>query len=174
MIIGVIGKKHHGKSEVGKYLGETKNYIRMAFADKVKYTVQDIYGLSIEQLWLSDKEVIDKRYNLTPRFIMQRFGTEVARQIHPDTWVLALAREVENIDKNIVIDDCRFKNEADWIHSEGGVIIRIVRPSIIEEDNHQSETEMTHIGQDYVISNTKDLSYIHNQVDFILGKIANG
>jgi hypothetical protein len=46
------------------------------------------------------------------------------RQEHPDYWINALA---QNIDPEIptIIDDVRFPNEARWIKSQGGRLIRL-------------------------------------------------
>ena len=60
MIIGIIGKKGYGKDTLGDYLVENYNFIKYNFADPVKDISKIIFNLNYEQLYGSEKEVIDK------------------------------------------------------------------------------------------------------------------
>lgn len=174
MIIGITGKKFHGKSEIADYIIHGKYpFKKWSFASKVKEVAKLIYNLYDDQLYGDKKDVLDNRYNLTPRFIMQRIGTEVARSIHRQTWVISLERDILNSNPNVhsVIDDCRFLNESDWIRSKQGVIIKVIRPSTMPLDEHQSETEIEHIHSEYIIYNNKDIPHLHKEVNFVLGKL---
>ncbi len=63
-----------------------------------------------------------------------------------DIWVRTLERHIkENPNDQFVISDVRFENEAEWIKSMGGLIIRVVRPTLSSEDNHRSETSVSNI-----------------------------
>jgi len=128
-IIALTGYKQSGKSSVARTLQEQFGFTRMAFADPVKWAVQMIYGLSYDQLYGHLKEEPDPRYDLTPRFIMQHFGTEVCRHLHPDTWVLNLKRRMDYLpgQSNVVIDDLRFDNEAKAVREWGGKVWRVAR-----------------------------------------------
>ena len=141
-IIALTGYKQSGKSTVARILQEQFGFTRMAFADPIKWAVREIYDLSFAQLYGPGtlKEDVDPRYDLTPRQIMQRFGTEVCRQIHPDTWVMNLRRRMDTIEapKGIVIDDLRFDNEAEAVHDWGGEVWHINRPGY-RGDGHTSE-----------------------------------
>jgi len=173
MIIGLIGKKQSGKTEIAKYLMEISDlkFVKLSFANKVKEVCKLIYDLSDIQLFGDQKEIIDKRYNLTPRFIMQQMGTEVARNIHSDTWIMALNSTYNmciefNKQRNLaipnfIIDDCRFLNEADWIKSKHGIIVNVNRPNIEYKDLHLSETEMESIEYDWNIINNRDILWLH-------------
>jgi hypothetical protein len=60
----------------------------IAFADPIKKIAMDIYGFTYDQVYGNSKEIPDPRWDgLTPRHAMQQIGTEVARSIHPDTWI---------------------------------------------------------------------------------------
>lgn len=68
----------------------------------------------------------------TPRHAMQTLGTEWGRGcISEDLWVRAwtarAAVELFN-GRNVVVDDCRFENEAQAALDQLGIIIEIVRP----------------------------------------------
>ena len=65
---------------------------------------------------------------LTPRWVLQYWGTEVGRRsFHNDIWVSAVENQLRNIQDDVVITDCRFKNEVDAIKNAGGTTIRVER-----------------------------------------------
>jgi hypothetical protein len=66
--------------------------------------------------------------NLTPRWILQYWGTEVCRRaFHDDIWIASLENKLRNSKDDIVISDVRFPNEIKAIHSAGGKVIRVTR-----------------------------------------------
>lgn len=87
LIIGVSGRARHGKDAVAQVLLQEFNVKRLAFADHLKWLAMHTWNLSWAQLYGDQKEVVDPRWGLTPRFLMQRLGTEVGRNTHKETWV---------------------------------------------------------------------------------------
>jgi hypothetical protein len=66
--------------------------------------------------------------NLTPRWILQQWGTEVCRNhFHTDIWVASVENKLRLTKDNIVISDVRFPNEIKAIHNAGGLVIRVKR-----------------------------------------------
>jgi hypothetical protein len=66
--------------------------------------------------------------NLTPRWVLQYWGTEVCRKaFHDDIWIASLENKLRNSTDNIVISDCRFPNEIKSIKDAGGIVVRVVR-----------------------------------------------
>jgi hypothetical protein len=66
--------------------------------------------------------------NLTPRWILQYWGTEVCRRaFHDDIWIASLENKLRNSKDDIVISDCRFPNEIKSIKAAGGIVVRVVR-----------------------------------------------
>jgi hypothetical protein len=66
--------------------------------------------------------------NLTPRYVLQVWGTEVARRSwHDDTWIASLENKLRKTNNDIVISDVRFPNEIQAIKRAGGVVIRVTR-----------------------------------------------
>lgn len=126
--IGICGRAGAGKDTVAQLLiaaclARGISASRLGLADKVKSMCADLYGFSHEQCHGSMKDVVDPRYNQTPRYFFQRFGTEVARQVYPDTWIdYALAQMRSGV---TFIPDVRFPNEAAGIRAKGGIIIGV-------------------------------------------------
>jgi len=68
--------------------------------------------------------------DLTPRLVLQKWGTEVARKSwHDDTWIASLENKLSKAHNDIVITDVRFPNEIQAVRNAGGIVIRVVRGS---------------------------------------------
>ena len=66
--------------------------------------------------------------NLTPRLVLQLWGTEVCRKgFHDDIWIASLENKLRNRKDHVVISDCRFPNEIQAIKKVGGIVIRVKR-----------------------------------------------
>ena len=66
--------------------------------------------------------------HLTPRWVLQYWGTEVCRGgFHDDIWIASLEHKLLSTSDDIVISDVRFPNEIEAIHRAGGKVIRIKR-----------------------------------------------
>jgi len=167
-IIGIIGKKGSGKTECSKVLIEKYKFRKISFADKLKEIVCELWDISKTNLYdPTMKEKVDPRWGKSYREIMQLFGTEVCRVIHWNTWIYHVEKEFKNkTSQNFVIDDVRFKNEAELIKKYGGILIKVVRPTLISEnDQHQSEVEQDQIEPDVVIMNNYAIKDLHRRVE---------
>jgi hypothetical protein len=189
-IIGVCGRKRHGKDSVGKILRDHYGFIPTAFADPVKRVAMDVYGLSWEQCYGDgpEKEAVEPRWGLSPRKIMQLLGTEVGRSIHPDTWVKHTLSNIQCAEEGRgfrwrndrtrefvhqwtappegwVITDVRFPNEAEAIWEVGGEVWKVVRPSLgPPEDEHPSETSVDLVIEDRTLTNNGTLEELARAV----------
>ena len=141
MIIGVVGLIGSGKDTIADYLQNIHQFRRESFAHALKYAVAQIFGWDRELLEGRTKESrawreqVDtwwaNRLNmpqLTPRYVLQVWGTEVARvSFHDDIWIAALENKLRKTKDDVVISDCRFPNEIKSIKNAGGIVIRVVR-----------------------------------------------
>lgn len=185
-IVGLTGNKGAGKDATGRIL-EEQGFVRVGFGDALKDLCNQLWGISLLQLYDPLlKEVVIPRLGLSPRQVMQRFGTEVVRSVHKDTWVMRLVDQVQSGrvrvplpsredplyfgfvdgDKFAVID-VRFHNEAQALRACDGQILRIVRPGCIVDD-HQSETELGDILADGVIHNDGSLDDLRFKLKEVL------
>jgi hypothetical protein len=66
--------------------------------------------------------------DLTPRLMLQLWGTEVCRRgFHDDIWIASLENKLRNCQDDVVISDCRFPNEIKAIKAQGGIVVRVIR-----------------------------------------------
>lgn len=132
IIIGLCGKKFSGKSTFGKYVKDKYNFKIYSFGESLKKSLKEIFYFTDEEVNGNKKEVINDYWGLTPREIMQFFGTELMREqfgnkfpnIGDKIWIKSLEYKLINdINNNnvnkIIIDDVRFNNEIIWIKEFG-------------------------------------------------------
>lgn len=141
MIIGFIGQIGAGKDTAADFLVNNHGFRRDSFANSLKDAIANIFGwdrILLEGRTKESREWRDQvdtwwaeRLNmptLTPRFVLQYWGTEVCRaSFHDDIWIASLENKLRKTTDNIVISDVRFQNEIKAIHNSGGVVIRIKR-----------------------------------------------
>lgn len=172
MIVGVVGKKGHGKNALGDILVKHWGFRQVAFADALKLDVRDMYGLTEEQVngAIEQKEAVDARHGKTPRQIMQEHG-DLRRADDPEFWVKALHDTVKRLRgqdrvKHFVITDVRYQNEADFVKALSGQIWKIERPGFSTgvEEAHSSETSMEAIVPDFDVTNNGTLPQLREAV----------
>jgi dephospho-CoA kinase len=183
-LIGILGRKRSGKDTLGSYMIENYNYQRYAYADPIKDTLKVMFDLNDEQL-NDKKETIDERWGVSPRIIMQQFGTEICRndlskyieniKLEDETLWIKLFRIFyeKNKDKDIVVTDVRFLDEINAIKSLGGKIVKINRDNL-EYDGHCSEKDIDNYNPDlidYTIDNNYTFDDLYSQIDTFLNLI---
>ena len=141
MIIGICGFIGSGKDTAANYLVGWHGFRRDSFAGALKDAVAAVFGWDRELLeglttearaW---REQVDpwwaERLNmpdLTPRWVLQYWGTEVCRTgFHDDIWIAALENRLRTRTGHTVISDVRFPNEVASIRNAGGRIVWIRR-----------------------------------------------
>jgi len=140
MIIGVCGFIGSGKDTVADYLTNFHEFRRESFANSLKDAVSMVFGWDRTLLEGRTKQAREWReqrdewwssrlgQEITPRWILQYWGTEVCRRaFHDDIWIAALENKLRNSKDDIVISDCRFPNEIKSIKDAGGIVVRVVR-----------------------------------------------
>lgn len=141
MIIGICGFIGSGKDTIADYLVNFHGFRRESFASTLKDAVSQVFGWDRTLLEGRTKQAREwrervdpwwaERLNmptLTPRWILQYWGTEVCRAgFHDDIWIASLENKLRNSQDDVVISDCRFPNEIQAIKNSGGCVIRVVR-----------------------------------------------
>jgi len=138
MLIGIVGLIGSGKDTVAEHLVSHYGYTKDSFAKSLKDAVGSMFNWDREMLegktessrhW---REQPDKFWSerfgkpVTPRWILQYFGTEVMRgQMYDAIWVDSCIGRYKG--ENTVISDTRFPNEVKAIRSHGGIIIYVKR-----------------------------------------------
>ena len=202
-IIGFVGFIGSGKDTAADYLVNTHEFRRDSFANTLKDAAAAVFGWDRILLEGRTKEAREWREkvdpwwaerlnmpNLTPRWILQYWGTEVCRHgFHDDIWIASVENKLRNTTDNIVISDVRFPNEIKSIKDAGGLIVCIergVKPhwydiaiqanrgvesaiSWLKENNiHASETAWVGGHVDFVVYNNSTIDKLCDQLNNIL------
>jgi len=163
MIVGLVGFIGSGKDTAADYLVNFHEFRRESFANTLKDAAAAVFGWDRTLLegrtkqarewreqvdpWWSQRLGMPK---LTPRWILQYWGTEVCRHgFHDDIWIASLENKLRTATDNIVISDCRFPNEISSIRAQGGKILWVQRGPLPEwydaalSFNHGQDGNMT-------------------------------
>ena len=141
MIIGICGFIGSGKDTIADYLVNLHRFRRESFANTLKDAVSQVFGWDRTLLEGRTKQAREWREqvdpwwaqrldipHLTPRWILQQWGTEVCRKnFHDDIWIASLENKLRNSKDDVVISDCRFPNEIKSIRAAGGIVVRVIR-----------------------------------------------
>ena len=193
MIISISGFIGSGKDTVADYLVANYGFKRESFARSLKDAVSVIFnwprdmleGLTPEsRAWREQPDTwwsLRLGMHITPRMVLQQWGTEVIRAgFHDDMWVASLENRLRNSTDNIVITDCRFPNEIEALRNAGAKIIRVKRGAEPEwydlalenkefmpaawPEVHASEYSWVDTSFDTVIDNNSTLEELYAQV----------
>jgi hypothetical protein len=198
-IIGICGFIGSGKDTAADYLVNFHEYRRESFASTLKDAVSAVFGWDRDLLegrtaearaW---REQVDQWWasrlgieHLTPRWILQYWGTDVLRRhFHDDIWIASLENKIRKSKDNIVISDCRFPNEIKVLKEQGAQIIWIQRGPkphwydiaaganrgdkkalawIENEGIHASEYSWAGTRFDHEINNNSTIENLYNQL----------
>ncbi len=163
MIIGLTGKAGSGKDTIAMNLVENYGFTRLAFAQPIKTANMSLFGLSPCQMEDRKlKESIIDPWGASPRDLNQWLATILRSKFGDDFFIKSMRSRMDNFKDNcIVISDCRFDNEAEFILNNGGVIWKVdTGERYIAE--HMSDKAKSHITEkgvsEYLISKTIDNS----------------
>jgi hypothetical protein len=203
MIIGICGLIGAGKDTAADYLVNFHEFRRDSFANTLKDAVAAVFGWDRELLEGRTKEAREWREQvdpwwstrlnmptLTPRWVLQNWGTEVCRNaFHNDIWIASLENKLRRSRNNTVISDCRFYNEVAAIKNQGGQVIWIQRGitphwySIAAQANrgdtaalrwleqqgiHASEYSWAGTQFDHIVENNGTVASLYSQLNDLL------
>jgi len=190
VLIGICGLIGSGKDTVAQNLIDNHNFVKISFADKLKDAVATMFSWDRELLdGKTDKsrawrEQVDSYWSqetgreITPRLVLQEFGTECMREgFYDGIWVsLTKKHIIDNPNTHFVIPDVRFPNEAKMLYEVGGQVWRVKRGQdpiwfriyqdvgVEPKDVHASEWAWAHTKFTHTIDNNGTLLDLKNQV----------
>lgn len=141
-LIGISGSNGSGKTFLANRLCDKGGYHHFTFASAIKRCASALFGVDCHRL--DSTHPIDRKYKEdNDAFLSKHYGVEMSPRnaciiiaslfrdhFSEDFWIKTL--EYDLISKNIdlavdpiIISDCRYENEVEFIKSNGGVMICI-------------------------------------------------
>jgi len=190
-IVGLTGGAGTGKSTAALHLLRSHGRAyQLSFARPLKRMLVALLSDALPSGWphkateLLDDPVLKEQTlpflgGLTPRYMMQTLGTEWGRTaLGHDFWVLLAEQKLDRflgakyhansagLNLQVVFTDVRFPNEATMIRRRGGVVVRIVRPSMVKPDAvSRHASEQFDFESDYTLVNDGTLDDMYAQLD---------
>jgi phosphomevalonate kinase len=155
-ILGIVGKRGSGKDTfycccAELYIDRRIGYMpyRVAFADKLKEEIAQRHNITVLEL-SKNKEKYRKE--------LQEYGVAM-REKDPEYWIKQVrAPKGWAKDGFVIFTDVRFENEASYIKSVGGKVIRLRRDKTDTlGDGHISEIELEKIVVDNILHNNDSI-----------------
>ena len=192
MLIGLVGLIGSGKGTVSDRLVEKHGYIKYSFAKSLKDAVAAMFNWDRSMLegdttssrhWREQPDTYwSERLGkpVTPRWVLQHFGTEVMRgQMYDGIWLDSCMGRYKG--QNTVIADTRFVNEIKAIKEHGGIIVCVKRGELPSKKEmqlqgiHQSEWDWIEYDFDITLDNEGSIEELHAKVDDLIvgNKIAH-
>lgn len=134
----------HGPESVYLVLGD----------EKKPYDASALYDEKWKEAWLCLAiNSTDCLKLFTLRWFMRIVGTEMGRNyLGKDLWYVQTFKQIQaDGAKLAVIDDCRFPNEAEWLHSMGAATIKLTRDDLPPAtEGHESEMGISMINPEHI------------------------
>lgn len=196
-VVGLAGPARSGKNTVADILVAERKFVRFAFSDALYEEVAQAFDVSEAflrhpstkdaphhklRLCASRNQVFTAvvRFNypkvsvlhpLSPRQVLQWWGTEYRRTEHPDYWVDRLRVRIADLTLctfgplRVVVDGVRYANEAHFIREYAdGELWLVDRPSVEAVAEHSSEKLFWKFDYDKTILNDGSIEDLKTKV----------
>ena len=151
-VVAFLARAGTGKTTAANYLVAEYGAVKVSFAGPLKELARRLMDYSDAQLFGDQKEKVG-RGGITPRHFLQTLGNESRKLIGDTVWIDAAYKAVSaHPGKLVVIDDCRYPNEVDAVHSRGGTVVKLEASdrASTADPNHPSELGVDEASQAYI------------------------
>jgi len=207
--LGLAGKAGSGKDTVADYLVRQYGFIKYSFSDALYQEVQVAYGLEDQSLLRnretkdkpSERLILENCLNeefiavavqaiphnsrrlhlmpLSPRRVLQLWGTQYRRAQDPDYWLTRAAQRINAIrslfsyperrPQLFVNTSVRFPNEREWMHTFiDSNVWHIYRDSVEAVSVHESETPLEVLEGERELWNNDTIGRLYGGIDLLL------
>jgi hypothetical protein len=159
-IIGLLGRSRHGKDTIASVIHTIIPSTIVRLAQPLKDAVVSLYGFTYEQVEGDAKEMLDSRYEITPRYAIQSLCDHIMNLHGRDFFSRHLFGKYDfghySQHGTVIIPDIRYEHDLQEVRSRGGIIIKVIRNGS-NIPNHSWETAIDDLKGDITIENNGSL-----------------
>jgi hypothetical protein len=174
----LCGRAYSGKSTAARYITENREgWKEIRLSRYIKDLCSEQYGLDRERLdgdndsdreWRENTKVYQ---DYTPRDLLIKIGTELRENDHTILPKVSIEDINQYPDYNIVVSDCRFQEDIDYLVEHSGMktfIVKLHRNDIPYRISQEDSIDM--IVPDYTLVNSS-LDEMYRKLDELLEKV---
>lgn len=176
VLVGLVGRRGAGKDTIADHLVASYGFVNLKFAAPLKAALMPLFGLTHEHVEGRLKDEVHPAWGVTPRAMMQFFGTDVLQGQGMQQLVPGIGRDFAvrrmfvdgQVQGDVVISDVRFPHEVDAIRSRGGFVLRVRRNwtrANAATDEHVSESGVDALFSHAELDNDGDVAELLAKVD---------
>lgn len=170
-LVGLCGAAGVGKSTVSNMLEALCGAHQLALADPIVNMLHSLLSdAGVGGEWIIERSLKEQPSSIgySYRHLAQTLGTEWGRNmLDPGIWLRvaqARAAQAHALGHHVVISDVRYPNEAEWMASLGGTLVRVMRPHVRGVRSHSSELHADDLPVAHVLSNDGSVQRLRHQV----------
>lgn len=163
--LAFIGRAGVGKTTLSRSLIKSYGFVRLSFAKPVKAFAQSII------FWRPLNKAKDRAF-------LQLLGNGVRDAVVKNVWIRWFEFDLRELEEkgvdNIVVDDCRYLNEAQFLRDNGFVIVRLLGRGYDlkgKVGEHVSETQLDEWTADYQIDSSGTMENSWRQLIDVMVRI---
>lgn len=170
-IIGLLGRSRAGKDTIAEFIcNQHPEYQIIRLSYSLKKAACCLYDYTMDQVESSSKEVIDGRWNKTPRETIQSLTNYMMSYMGNDFFTKKLfnAYDKGKYSDNIIIPDIRYPHDIVEIQKRGGIVIKVERPNNLVQ--HTFEDHIDKLYGTTTIINDQGIDDLHVKIKNVLQK----
>lgn len=179
MIIGLVGRARSGKDTVASILQELYSSASSAssasappfaivrLSAPIKEAARALFQFTDNQIEGSEKELVDTRWNVTPRHVFQTITDITMAAMGTDFFTRVLYDRYDRglLGSHIIIPDIRYEHDIREIQKRKGIVFKIERQELpVRYDCENHLDNFTSADGLIVISNDSDLETLRETV----------
>ena len=170
-IIGLLGRSRSGKDTIAEFIcHQHPEYHIVRLSYSLKKAACCLYDYTMDQVESSSKEVIDPRWNKTPRETIQSLTQYMMGYMGYDFFTKKLfnAYDQGKYSNYMIIPDIRYPHDIEEIHRRGGIVIKVERPN--NPVQHEFENHIDTLYGTTTILNDQGIDDLHLKIKVVLSQ----
>lgn len=162
-IIGIVGRSRAGKDTIASIIIELyPEYQIQRLASPLKKAVVALYDFEPTQLEDDTKEIVDTRWNKTPRETIQALTDYMMSYMGTDFFTKRLYED-SAMPKHMIIPDIRYGHDIVEIKKRGGIVIKVERSTKMYI-KHLFENHIDALEGDFQLHNNGTIEDLRQEV----------